>query len=187
MAETDLGKIKMTDAELLDFILQCNGGVRLGKDADGNPGYVVTDADTGADTVVPFSSGGGAGFEGGDILTFSGTSSTSTATLLSTSISATTGKDYKKILVLAIYVKADSYNELTDLEIFSTSSATYDPKEEWNCNNLSSNNRYLYYAVMASLRGEVKSGEKLYYMVRASLSSTATTSKYIMGAIIGFY
>lgn len=59
MAQIDLGKIKLTDEELSEKIIQTNGGVRLGKDADGKPGYVVTDAETGADTVVPFSSGGG--------------------------------------------------------------------------------------------------------------------------------
>ncbi len=58
MAQVDLGKVRMTDAELSEKIIQTNGGVRFGKDADGKPGYVVTDAETGADTVVPFSSGG---------------------------------------------------------------------------------------------------------------------------------
>lgn len=56
MAQIDLGKIKLTDEELSEKIIQTNGGVRLGKDADGKPGYVVTDAEMGADTVVPFSS-----------------------------------------------------------------------------------------------------------------------------------
>lgn len=59
MAQADLGKVRLTDAELSDKIIQVNGGVRLGKDADGKPGYVVTDAETGADTVVPFKSGSG--------------------------------------------------------------------------------------------------------------------------------
>lgn len=58
-AEADLGKVRLTDAELTEKIIGVNGGVRLGKDADGNPGYVVTDAETGADTVIPFSKGGG--------------------------------------------------------------------------------------------------------------------------------
>ncbi len=59
MAQADLGKVRLTDAELLEKIILANGGVKFGKDADGKPGYVVVDAETGADTVIPFSSGGG--------------------------------------------------------------------------------------------------------------------------------
>ena len=33
MAQIDLGKIKLTDEELSEKIIQTNGGVRLGKDA----------------------------------------------------------------------------------------------------------------------------------------------------------
>lgn len=74
MAQMDLGKVKMTDAELSEKIIQINGGVRLGKDADGKPGYVVTDAETGADTVIPFSSGGtGGGFPIEGAISFAGT------------------------------------------------------------------------------------------------------------------
>lgn len=66
MAQTDLGKVRLTDDELSEKIIQTNGGVKLGKDADGKPGYVVTDAETGADTVVPFSSGGSPGLNIGN-------------------------------------------------------------------------------------------------------------------------
>lgn len=59
MAQADLGKVRLTDTELSEKIIQINGGVRLGKDVDGKPGYVVTDAETGADTVIPFSSKSG--------------------------------------------------------------------------------------------------------------------------------
>lgn len=54
MAEADLGKVRLTDEELEEKIVGVNGGVRLGKDAEGNPGYVVVDAETGAVTVLPF-------------------------------------------------------------------------------------------------------------------------------------
>lgn len=53
MPELDLGKVKMTDAELEEKIIEVNGGIRLGKDADGNPGIIATD-ENGADTVTPF-------------------------------------------------------------------------------------------------------------------------------------
>lgn len=61
MAQADLGKVRLTDAELSEKIIQTNGGVRFGRDADGKPGYVVTDAETGADTVIPFSNGSSGG------------------------------------------------------------------------------------------------------------------------------
>lgn len=61
MAELDLGKVKATDAELEALILAQTGGVKFGKDEDGNPGYYKYDESAGADTFVPFSSGGGGG------------------------------------------------------------------------------------------------------------------------------
>ncbi len=54
MADADLGKVRLTNEEMAEKIIAVNGGVRLGKDAEGKPGYVVTDAETGADTVIPF-------------------------------------------------------------------------------------------------------------------------------------
>lgn len=53
MAQADLGKVRMTEEEFATNVILVNGGVRLGKDADGNPGYIATD-ETGADTVIPF-------------------------------------------------------------------------------------------------------------------------------------
>ena len=61
MAQADLGKVRLTDAELSEKIIQVNGGIRFGKDAEGKPGYVVTDAETGADAVIPFKCGGSSG------------------------------------------------------------------------------------------------------------------------------
>ncbi len=53
MAEADLGKVRLTDEELAEKVVAVNGGVRLGKDTDGNPGFITTD-EAGADTVIPF-------------------------------------------------------------------------------------------------------------------------------------
>lgn len=53
MAEIDLGQVRLTDEELTKKIITVNGGVKFGKDADGNPGFITTD-ETGADTVIPF-------------------------------------------------------------------------------------------------------------------------------------
>lgn len=58
-----LGKIGLTEAEIAGIkqdITGQLGGVRLGYNEEGKPGYYTTD-ETGADTVIPFSSGGGGG------------------------------------------------------------------------------------------------------------------------------
>ena len=48
---------EMVTTEKLDN--QYLGGIRLGKDESGNPGYYKYDEEAGADTLVPFSKGGG--------------------------------------------------------------------------------------------------------------------------------
>lgn len=99
MSEVDLGKVKMTDAEILELILQQNGGVKLGKDADGNPGYVVTDAETGADTVIPFNSGAG-GISGNvKQLKYVGTYVTN---MPLTNVDITLDDDYKAIVAVML-------------------------------------------------------------------------------------
>lgn len=58
MADIDLGKVTMTEEEVQQIIDKRNEGVRLGKDADGNPGYYKFDESAGADTLIPFKLGG---------------------------------------------------------------------------------------------------------------------------------
>ncbi len=59
MAQTDLGKVKMTDEEIQMIVSNYLGGVKIGKDAEGNPGYYKYDESVGADTFVPFKNSGG--------------------------------------------------------------------------------------------------------------------------------
>lgn len=61
MAEINLGKVKMTEAEMQDFVRKCNGGFQFGTDENGNDGYFKYDEEAGADTFVPFKKGGSAG------------------------------------------------------------------------------------------------------------------------------
>ena len=61
MAEANLGKVMMTEAEMQDFVRKCNGGLKLGTDENGNDGYYKFDEEAGADTFVPFKKGGSAG------------------------------------------------------------------------------------------------------------------------------
>jgi len=60
-AEANLGRVRVTEDEIKkikDEVSSALGGLKFGYTEDGKPGYVVTD-EAGADTVVPFSSGGG--------------------------------------------------------------------------------------------------------------------------------
>jgi hypothetical protein len=59
MAQIDLGKVKMTDEEIQMIVSNYLGGVKIGKDAEGNPGYYKYDESVGADTFVPFKNSGG--------------------------------------------------------------------------------------------------------------------------------
>lgn len=67
----NLGKVGLTQAEIEEMkqdITGQLGGVRLGYNEEGKPGYYTTD-ETGADTVIPFSSSGAGGKLSFDTLT----------------------------------------------------------------------------------------------------------------------
>lgn len=59
MAELNLGKVKLTEAEMQELVRQYNGGFRFGTDENGNDGYFKFDEEAGADTFYPFKKGGG--------------------------------------------------------------------------------------------------------------------------------
>ncbi|MCM1193329.1 MAG: hypothetical protein NC123_16485 [Butyrivibrio sp.] len=62
-SELNLGKVGLSEAEIEEIkqdITKQLGGVRLGYNEEGKPGYYMKD-ETGADTVFPFSSGAGGG------------------------------------------------------------------------------------------------------------------------------
>ncbi|MCM1057738.1 MAG: hypothetical protein NC517_09035 [Firmicutes bacterium] len=62
-SEVNLGKVGLSEAEIEEMkqdITKQLGGVRLGYNEEGKPGYYTTD-ETGADTVIPFSSNMGGG------------------------------------------------------------------------------------------------------------------------------
>lgn len=61
MAELNLGKVRMTEAEIQELVKNYNGGMRLGTDENGNDGYYKYDEEEGADTFTPFKKSGGAG------------------------------------------------------------------------------------------------------------------------------
>lgn len=121
MAEIDLGQVRMADEELTDFILQLNGGVKLGRDANGQAGYVSTD-ETGTDIVIPFSTGGSSLSSGVELLETVATASTAECTK-----DINLNKDYKAILVVMTAYTTSGYPDITleleknsfDTEVFS--------------------------------------------------------------------
>ena len=56
--EVNLGKVRLTEEEMRALVERHTGGVRLGKDEEGNYGYYKYDEEAGADTLVPFKAGG---------------------------------------------------------------------------------------------------------------------------------
>ncbi|GFI02305.1 hypothetical protein IMSAGC005_01133 [Lachnospiraceae bacterium] len=89
------------------------GGIRFGRDADGNPGYYKHDEEAGADTVIPFNIGSEDGIKEIDIIFGGNSSSSSNASSVSNyfGTSALTNKEYKNLLALGIYTRANSsYN-----------------------------------------------------------------------------
>lgn len=56
--EVNLGKVRLTEEEMRALVENHTGGVRLGKDEEGNYGYYKYDEEAGADTLVPFKAGG---------------------------------------------------------------------------------------------------------------------------------
>ncbi len=56
--EANLGKVRLTEEEMRALVERHTGGVRLGVDEEGNYGYYKYDEEAGADTLVPFKSGG---------------------------------------------------------------------------------------------------------------------------------
>ncbi len=121
MAEIDLGQVRMTDEELTDFILQLNGGIRLGRDANGQAGYVSTD-ETGTDVVIPFSTGGSSLSGGVELLETVATTGTAEYTK-----DIKLNNDYKAILVVMTAYTTSGYPDITleleknsfDTEVFS--------------------------------------------------------------------
>lgn len=187
MSEVDLGQVKMTDAELMDFILQFNGGVRLGKDAEGKAGYITTDEETGADTVVPFSNGVGGSIQEIDVLYFGRNSSTSTSTSVTAAnnIAVTVEKKYKNILCLVFYNRAASnYNYPISLAFTKTSTGTYEINEKWSYDNFSTTNLFSF--MYAALWDEINTGETIGYSISLNLGTqTNSGTKILITCILG--
>lgn len=182
MAQADLGKVRMTDEELSEKIIQTNGGVRLGKDADGKPGYVVTDAETGADTVIPFSN---ASAEMGKFEVMGCVNAASTSTYVSISVNNIAQKEYKNLLILYSYTRPNKLKNFPDvLSITKGAANTYEMEEIYTQDNFS-DNVFCYYKMLFCNKCEKNKTINLTFSL--SLKQTDSASKNVTVCIIGIY
>lgn len=177
MSEVDLGPVKMTDAELMNFILQFNGGVRLGKDENGNAGYIATDEETGADTVIPFSSGGGGGFSEMEIIFLNSYSTTyNYSTIQMGNITYTFTKKFKRVLIFMYYAMSNSnYNKPTAF-LFSQGSTSSTEIEEILRSSLYKPTNFSGGGYVVLNTEEVPIGGKLNFSIGVSTDTSKTNS-----------
>ncbi|MBP3920462.1 MAG: hypothetical protein J6D28_02740 [Bacilli bacterium] len=185
MAEVDLGKVRMTNYELQEFILQTNGGVKLGKDSEGNPGYIVTDPETGADTVIPFSSGGSGVVttieELGKNMNYWSSSSSSYTISLSDIVLE---KDYNKFLLFVTRDKTNyaAKDTISGVELLKSSTATYEIKQLVSIGNLTTASFYNYGAWLLEGANE---GDIVGIQCKFTINNSSTDMKYYKIILIG--
>ena len=179
MAELDLGKVRMTDTELMEKIITANGGVRFGKDAEGRPGFIETDAETGEETVIPFGSGGGGGIEEFEVLNFTNSASTGSGSQQITLNNIAVDKNYKHILIVVAYYRPSvSYNTVTDIEISQTAGSTLETLQMYYTS------KNLTWYMGCCLYGAVNEGENLSFKALFKTSNgNSNTKSYFIAAI----
>lgn len=190
MTELDLGKVTKTDDEINSLISIYNGGVRFGKDSDGKPGYIVADPDTGADTVIPFSSGGGGGSlsEIEVIANGSGYWSNS-ATTYHIYAGSTSGvqltKDYKYFLFLLVKFKNKymQYDYITNVNITTmNTSFDYVPSVIMGAGNLTEKS---FYTSGIYLLNGASAGNKVGVKAIISLGDASSYEKSYQATLYG--
>lgn len=191
MAELDLGKVTKTDEEINTLISIYNGGVRFGKDSDGKPGYIVADPDTGADTVIPFSSGGSGGgsLSGIEVIDNSSGYWSNSATTYHIYAGSTSGvqitKDYKYFLLLLIKFKDKNlrYDYITNVNVTTmNTSFDYTPSVIVSAGNLTE--KSLYTSGIYLLNG-ASSGSKVGVKAIVSLGSSSSDYKNYQATLYG--
>lgn len=191
MAELDLGKVTKTDDEINTLISIYNGGVRFGKDSDGKPGYIVADPDTGADTVIPFSSGGSGGgsLSGIEVIDNSSGYWSNSATTYHIYAGSTSGvqitKDYKYFLLLLIKFKDRylQYDYITNVDVTTmNTSFNYTPSVIVSAGNLTE--KSLYTSGIYLLNG-ASAGSKVGVKAVFTLASASSNYKYWQATLYG--
>ena len=191
MAELDLGKVTKTDEEINTLISIYNGGVRFGKDSDGKPGYIVADPDTGADTVIPFSSGGSGGgsLSGIEVIDNSSGYWSNSSTTYHIYAGSTSGvqitKDYKYFLFLLVKFKDKNlrYDYITNVNVTTmNTSFDYTPSVIVSAGNLTE--KSLYTSGIYLLNG-ASSGSKVGVKAIVSLGSSSSDYKNYQATLYG--
>lgn len=191
MAELDLGKVTKTDEEINTLISIYNGGVRFGKDSDGKPGYIVADPDTGADTVIPFSSGGSGGgsLSGIEVIDNGSGYWSNSATTYHIYAGSTSGvqitKDYKYFLFLLVKFKDRylQYDYITNVDVTTmNTSFDYTPSIIVSAGNLTE--KSLYTSGIYLLNG-ASAGSKVGVKAVLTLASASSNYKYYQATLYG--
>ena len=191
MAELDLGKVTKTDEEINTLISIYNGGVRFGKDSDGKPGYIVADPDTGADTVIPFSSGGSGGgsLSGIEVVDNSSGYWSNSATTYHIYAGSTSGvqitKDYKYFLFLLVKFKTQYAGQdyITNVNVTTmNTSFDYTPNVIMGAGNLTEKG---FYTSGIYLLNGASTGNKVGVKAIISLGSTSSNYKYYQATLYG--
>lgn len=190
MAELDLGKVTKTDSEINALISAYNGGVRFGKDSDGKPGYIVADPDTGADTVIPFSSGGGGGSLSeieviGNSSGYWSNSSTTYHLYAGSTSGVQLTKDYKYFLFLLVKFKTQYAGQdyITNVDITTmNTSFDYTPSVIMGAGNLTEKS---FYTSGIYLLNGASNGNKVGVKAVVTLDSTSSNYKYWQATLYG--
>lgn len=177
MNEINLGKVKETDEKIKKLILEFNGGVRLGVDADGKPGYYKHNEGEGADTVIPFSQGGG-GIKEADILyTTSYSAKTSATTWTKEFEFGGIEKEYKNILALFLYSVDSTSNNIGGMNISELNGNMEIYKNGFNVIGSSSGIGYSF--------GRVEQGKAIKFKIAATLRNMTSATKYFHFILFG--
>ena len=190
MAELDLGKVTKTDSEINALISVYNGGVRFGKDSDGKPGYIVADPDTGADPVIPFSSGGGGGSLSeieviGNSSGYWSNSSTTYHLYAGSTSGVQLTKDYKYFLFLLVKFKTQYAGQdyITNVDITTmNTSFDYTPSVIMGAGNLTEKS---FYTSGIYLLNGASNGNKVGVKAVVTLASTSSNYKYWQATLYG--
>lgn len=175
---TEVPKGYVTGTELEASFSENMGGAKIAQDAEGNWGLLTP----GADAVTPFSSGGGEGIEGLEVLGFYANTSSGTGNIEYIFTDVEFNKNYKNILVIGTYYRssASGTNVVTDITVAINNTIEILQTFLYQHSNY-------YYSVGGCLYGAVNEGEKLSFKINIKLTSTNTAIKYYSIAVIGLY
>ncbi|MDE5910262.1 MAG: hypothetical protein K2H52_16220 [Lachnospiraceae bacterium] len=157
------------------------GGIRFGRDADGNPGYYKHDEEAGADTVIPFNIGSEDGIKEIDIIFGSNYSSSSNAASVSNyfGTSELNNKEYKNLLALGIYTRTNSS--------YNTPTNTLVTDQNKIAESIGQGSLSLGSFLMAGyqLLGKTEQGKPLRFYVNTQITNPNSNSKALYFVLLG--